>query len=115
VYDRQFRNHRNARHRDRWQATDYQVIWRGLSVGRIMKSSGVPAHLAQWSWTSYVHGKPGAGANGNGTDLDDCKAKFKAAWAPIRAGLTEDDIASAREYAENSREALARYDRKQRR
>jgi hypothetical protein len=31
-----------------------------------------------------------------------------------RAGLTEDDIACAREYADNSREVLARYDRKQR-
>jgi hypothetical protein len=96
-------------------ADDYQVIWRGLSIGRLMKSSGVPAHLAQWSWTCYVHGKPGAGANGSGLDFEDCKAKFKTAWAPIRAGLTEDDIASAHEYAENSREALARYDRKQRR
>jgi hypothetical protein len=96
-------------------ADDYQVIWRGLSIGRIMMSSGAPAHLAQWSWSCSVHGKPGASANGNGTDLDDCKTKFKAAWAVIRAGLTEEDIASAREYAENSREALARYDRKQRR
>jgi hypothetical protein len=71
------------------------------------------AHLAQWSWNCYVISKPGA--NGSGTDLEDCKAKFKVAWAAIRAGLSEDDIASAREYAENSREALARYDRKQRR
>lgn len=95
-------------------ADDYQVIWRGLSIGRIMQSSGVPAHLAQWSWSCSVHGKPGASANGNRTDLDDCKAKFKTAWEPIRAGLTEDDIASALEYGENSQEAPARYDRKQR-
>jgi hypothetical protein len=94
---------------------DFTVIWRGLSVGRIMKASGVPAHLAQWSWNCFVHGKPGASANGNGSDLEDCKTQFKAAWAPIRAELSEDDIASAHEYAENSREALARYDRKQRR
>jgi hypothetical protein len=90
---------------------DFTVIWRGMSIGRIMQASGVPAHLAQWSWNCSVHGKPGASANGSGT----CKAKFKAAWTAIRAGLSEDDIASAREYAENSREALARYDRKQRR
>jgi hypothetical protein len=94
---------------------DFTVIWRGMSIGRIMQASGVPAHLAQWSWNCSVHGKPGASANGSGTDLDDCKAKFKAAWTAIRAGLSEDDIASAREYAESSREALARYDRKQRR
>jgi hypothetical protein len=96
-------------------ADDYQVIWRGLSIGRIMQASGVPAHLAQWSWSCSVHGKPGAGASGNGVDLEDCKAKFKAAWAALHAGLSEDDIASAHQYAENSAEALARYDRKQRR
>ena len=94
---------------------DWTVIWRGMSIGRIMQASGVPTHLAQWSWNCSVQGKPGASANGSGTDLDDCKAKFKTAWAAIRAELTEVDIASAREYAENSREALARYDRKQRR
>jgi hypothetical protein len=73
-----------------------------------MQSSGVPAHLEQWSWSCSVHGKPRASANGNGTDLEDCKAKFKAAWVAIRAGLSKDDIASAREYAENSLEARAR-------
>jgi hypothetical protein len=46
----------------------------------------------------------GASASGSGGDLEDCKAKFKAAWTAIRAGLSEDDIASAREYAENSAE-----------
>ena len=66
------------------------------------------------AWNCSVHGKPGASANGNGVDLDDCKAKFKTAWTMIRADLSEDDIASAHQYAENSREALARYDRKQR-
>ena len=91
---------------------DYTVIWRGMSIGRIMKTSGVPAHLAQWSWSCSVHGKPGASANGNGVDLEHCKAKFKAAWTAIRDGLSEDDIASEREYAENSREALAKYERK---
>ena len=91
---------------------DFTVIWRGMSIGRIMKTGGVPAHLAQWSWSCSVHGKPGASANGNGVDLEHCKAQFKAAWAAIRDGLSEDDIASEREYAENSREALAKYERK---
>ena len=26
-------------------ADDYTVNWRGLSIGRIMKSSGVPGHI----------------------------------------------------------------------
>ena len=34
---------------------------------------------------------------GSGTDLDDCKAKFKIAWAQIRAGLTDADVAKAHE------------------
>jgi hypothetical protein len=93
-------------------ADDYQVTWRGLTIGRIIKSSGVPAHIAQWSWTCYVHGKPGAGASGTGIDLDDCKQHFKTAWARIRGSLSDDDIARAHRYAEGSAEALARYDRK---
>jgi hypothetical protein len=59
-------------------ADDYQVIWRGLPIGRIMKASGVPAHAPQWSWTCNVYGKPG-GASGNGTDLNDRTAKFMIA------------------------------------
>jgi hypothetical protein len=39
---------------------DHTVIWREMSIGRIMKAGGVPAHLAQWSWSCSVHGKPGA-------------------------------------------------------
>jgi hypothetical protein len=34
---------------DTRSADDYQVIWDGLSIGRIMKSSGVPSHIPQWS------------------------------------------------------------------
>lgn len=33
---------------------DYTVIWRGLSIGRIMKGSGAPSHFPQWSWNCYV-------------------------------------------------------------
>jgi hypothetical protein len=90
---------------------DFTVIWRGLSIGRIMKSSGVPSHIPQWSWTCYVHGKPGAGGNGTGVDLDGCKQHFKTAWARIRGSFSDDDIARAHRYAESSAEALARYDR----
>jgi hypothetical protein len=32
-------------------ADDLTVIWRALSIGRIMQASGVPAHLAQWPRT----------------------------------------------------------------
>jgi hypothetical protein len=92
-------------------ADDFTVIWRGMSIGRIMRAPGVPPHVPQWRWTSNVPGKPGGGS-GSGSDLDDCKAQFRAAWATIHAGLTDADIARADRYAEASAEALARYDRK---
>jgi hypothetical protein len=48
-----------------------------------MKSSGVPSHADQWWWGCNVYGKPSLGGDsGHGTDLDDCKKKFKIAWGP---------------------------------
>jgi hypothetical protein len=77
---------------------DYNVTWRGLRIGRIRKNPGLPAHVDQWSWGCNVHGQPvRRGDSGQGTDLEDCKAKFKVAWAPKCAGLTDRAIAKARE------------------
>ena len=62
----------------------------------------------------HVHGRPqGSDDRGSAVDLDDAKAKFKAAWARIRASLTEQDITDAHRIAEISAEVLARYNRKQ--
>jgi len=88
---------------------DYTVIWRGLPIGRIRKNPGLPPHVDQWSWGCNVYGQPSRrGDSGQGTDLEDCKAKFKIAWARIHARLTDRNIAKAREYAEVSAEDLAR-------
>ena len=66
-----------------------------------MKSSGVPSHAAQWWWGCNVYGKPSLGGDsGTGVDLEDCKVRFKIAWARIRAGLTDADIATAYQYAD---------------
>jgi hypothetical protein len=90
---------------------DFLVIWRGLTIGRIMRGAGAPHDKPQWSWSCHLHGRPqGSEDRGTGVDLDDAKAKFKDAWAPIRAGLTDVDIETAHEIAEASAEALARYD-----
>jgi hypothetical protein len=35
---------------------DYTVTWRGLRIGRIRKSPGLPAHVDQWSWGCNVYG-----------------------------------------------------------
>jgi hypothetical protein len=95
-------------------ANDYQVIWGGISIGRIMKANGgASSDKPQWSWNCYIHGRPSsADDSGTGRDIEDAKAKVRKAWARIRAGLTEADIGRAQQYAEASREALARYDRK---
>jgi hypothetical protein len=77
---------------------DYTVIWRGLPIGRIRKNPGLPAHVDQWSWGCNVYGQPSvSGDSGQGTDPEDCRAKFKAAWARVRARLTGADVAKARE------------------
>ena len=83
---------------------DYTVIWRGLPIGRIRKNPGLPDHVDQWSWGCNVYGQPSVrGDSGQGTDLEDCKARFKAAWARVRARLTGADVARAREEHRQSR------------
>jgi hypothetical protein len=37
---------------------DYTLTWRGLRIGRIRKSPGLPAHVDQWSWGCNVYGQP---------------------------------------------------------
>jgi hypothetical protein len=79
------------------QEDDYEVIWRGLPIGRIMKPPADP----HWWWGCNLYGQP-AGANdrGPGINFKDCQLRFKNAWTRIRAGLTEADIAVASQHAE---------------
>jgi hypothetical protein len=94
-------------------ADDYAVMWRGMSVGRILLGNGAPHDRPQWTWSCHVHGRPqGSDDRGTGADIDDCKLKFRKAWARIRASLTDQDIADAQQIAALSAEALARYDRR---
>ena len=70
---------------------DFTVFWRGLPIGRIMKSTSV-----RWWWGCNFDGQLSLDDDsGNGIDLDDCKAKFLIEWTRIRAGLTNEDIAKA--------------------
>jgi hypothetical protein len=67
---------------------DYQVVWHGLSIGRIMKGTGSPNHAPQWWWECNAYGRlPLGGESGAGIDLYDCKARFKIAGARMRIGL----------------------------
>ena len=91
-------------------ADDYAVIWRGMSVGRIMLGNGAPHDRPQWTWSCHVHGRPQGGDDrGSAGDLVDAKAKFKEAWARIRASLTDQDIADAQQIAALNAETGARY------
>ena len=82
---------------------DYTVMWRGLPVGRIRKNPGLPAHIDQWSWGCNVYGQPSLSSDsGQGTDLENCKAKFKIASLRIRARLTDRDIAKAQKCGEGN-------------
>jgi hypothetical protein len=79
------------------QEDDYELIWRGLPIGRIMKPPTEP----HWWWGCNVYGQPlAAGDRGQGINFKDCQLRFKIAWTRIRAGLTEEDIAIASRHAE---------------
>jgi hypothetical protein len=79
------------------QEDDYEVVWRGLLIGKIMKPPGEP----HWWWGCNVYGKPpAANDRGPGINFKDCQLRFKIAWTRIRAGLTDEDIAIALRHAE---------------
>ena len=70
---------------------DFTVFWRGMPIGRIMKTGA-----RRWWWGCNVGDRPAlVDDSGDGNDLDDCKAKFLIAWTRIRAGLTNEDVAKA--------------------
>ena len=92
---------------------DYQIIWRGMSIGRIRRASGLPHDQPQWSWSCYLQADRHPPSTTAPAGLEACKAKFRTAWSRIRAGRT-DQITTAHRYAENSAASLARYDARRR-
>ena len=83
---------------------DYQVIWDGIPIGRILKAPGVPHGCPNWSWgVGFPHLPQQPWQRGMEGDLEECKRRFKVAWTAVRAKLTEADIVKAREQAEDSR------------
>lgn len=78
---------------------DYQVIWRDLPIGRILRQGGVPHGQPQWWFGVDVYGLPQPPGNrGTGRDLKECQAKFKAVWTRVHAELSYDDIQRARRH-----------------
>jgi PilZ domain len=74
------------------QADDYEVIWRGVSIGRIMRQADSP----HWWWSCNVFGQPSA-ANDRGPAINfkDSQLRFKLAWTRIRPTITDAAIAAA--------------------
>ncbi len=55
----------------------------------------------RWTWNCRLDGRPTRGGeNGTGTGFADCKRQFREVWERMRATLTDQDIATARSYAE---------------
>ena len=77
---------------------DFEVIWRGLPIGRILKQVDSP----HWWWGCNVYGQPATpGDRGPAINFKDCQVRFKLAWARIRPTLTEEAIAIATRHAES--------------
>ena len=59
------------------QADDYEVIWRGLLVGQIMKQLDSP----HWWWCCNLYGQPPtANDRGPAINFKDGQLRFKLAW-----------------------------------
>lgn len=78
---------------------DYQVIWDDLPIGRIFKSVGVGGGFV-WSWSAGLPNVPQrSNHRGRADTLDQAKARFRTAWAEIKADLSYDQIKAARDIA----------------
>jgi len=79
------------------QDDDFEVIWRGLPIGRILKEPSSP----HWWWGCNVYGQPPTpNDRGPAINFKDCQVRFRLAWARMRSTLTEQDIAIAARHAE---------------
>ena len=79
------------------QDDDYEVIWRGFPVGRIMKQPDSP----HWWWACAVYGLPPTpNDRGPAISFKDCQVRFRLAWARIRPTLTVETIQTATRHAQ---------------
>lgn len=86
------------------QDDDYEVIWRGLSIGRILKQPDGQ----HWWWGCNVFSQPPTpNDRGPAINFKDCQVRFRLAWAKIRPTLTEETIEAATRHAEGLRQKQA--------
>jgi hypothetical protein len=76
---------------------DYQVIWNGIPIGRILKQPGVPVGRPNWHWGVAFPGRAQPpGHRGHCSDPEECKRRFRAVWSGIRSSLSDADVEAAR-------------------
>jgi PilZ domain-containing protein len=86
------------------QDDDYEVVWRGFPVGRIMKQADSP----HWWWACTVYGLPPTpNDRGPAINYKDCQVRFRLAWARIRPTLTNETIEAATRHAQGLLEQQA--------
>jgi len=77
---------------------DHQVFWRGLPIGRIMKQQYTPLGKPNWWFGVSLYGRPQLARDiGMCRNFAEAKARFNETWTSIRAALTDEDIARARD------------------
>lgn len=76
---------------------DFEVIWDGLSIGRIRRQAAAVG-AANWSWGLILaHMSQHDWMRGSGGDLEECKSRFRQAWSAVHDRLTETDVRQLRE------------------
>jgi len=79
------------------QDDDFEVVWRGFPVGRIMRQADGP----HWWWACTAYGLPPTpNDRGPAINFKDCQVRFRLAWARIRPTLTDETIQAAMRHAE---------------
>ncbi|MBR0687370.1 hypothetical protein JQ594_15670 [Bradyrhizobium manausense] len=75
---------------------DFVVIWDGLQIGRIFKTTAVGGHDA-WSWSCALPNVPQPSSHrGRAGSLEAAKAQFRNAWEDLQSQLSYDQIREAR-------------------
>jgi hypothetical protein len=75
---------------------DYTVVWNGITIGRLLKVSGVGGR-SSWSWgVAFPHRPQLPAHRGQAGDLEECKRRFRVAWSAIYRELTDADVEAAR-------------------
>jgi hypothetical protein len=83
---------------------DFEVIWDGIRIGRILQQPGVPVDRPNWSWSVAFPHKPQASDHrGLCSDREECQRRFKVAWKAVHARLSPSDIEAARRQQEDTR------------